>query len=84
MYQMKLTYHYGLLVLFFQQTIIVTGTYEDCLKKYEEVQLRNLLIGWWSIFSIILNPIILFSNYNAKMKLEKIHLERQSPTGSIQ
>jgi hypothetical protein len=71
MYTITLTRHYGVLILYFQSTKTFIGTYDECVKEYNKAQISNLILGWWSILSIIVNPIVILLNFLAKRKLSK-------------
>jgi hypothetical protein len=70
-YAITLTRHYGVLIFYFQSTKTFIGTYDECVKEYNKAQISNLILGWWSIFSIIVNPFVILFNFLSKRKLSQ-------------
>lgn len=65
-HQLKLIRHTGALILWQQRTYVVSGTREQCEAAYKSAQTYNLLVGWWSLVSLLaMNWIALISNFNA-------------------
>jgi len=71
-YNLTLKKHTGMLVASRQITYKAQGTYDECIAAYKKAQLHNLAFGWWSIFSIIYNPLAMLFNYRAKRKLDEL------------
>ncbi|OBJ82747.1 DUF2510 domain-containing protein [Mycobacterium asiaticum] len=71
--------HTGALILWFQQTVRFTGTLEQCERAYRDAQNHCLIAGWWSIASLLLNPIALFHNRSAIRKLRNLAQQPQQP-----
>lgn len=61
-HQLKLIRHTGALILWQQRTYVVSGTREQCEAAYKSAQTYNLLVGWWSLVSLLaMNWIALIS-----------------------
>ena len=70
-FQVRATTHTGVLVFWFNRRRTVTGTYDQCAAALRSAQTHNLIVGWWSIFSILLmNWIALANNSSACNKLK--------------
>lgn len=71
-HQLKLIRHTGVLIFFQQRTYVVSGTLEQCEAEYKSAQTYNLLVGWWSLMSLLaINWIALISNFNAMRRVRK-------------
>ncbi|MEX3654214.1 MULTISPECIES: hypothetical protein [Mycolicibacterium] len=71
-FRVETTRHTGLLVLWLNQTRVVTGTAEQCEAALTSAQRHNLIVGWWSFLSILfMNWLSLLSNAAARAKLRK-------------
>lgn len=82
-FYIKLTRHTGAFILFVHQRVAVTGSLQDCESAYRSAQTYNLLLGWWSPFSLLLmNWIALFSNMNAIRKVRA--MARAGAGGHVQ
>lgn len=82
LYRIRLLKHTGAVIFWQQQTVICTGTLEQCEAAYRNSQTHNLLAGWWSLVSaLIMNWIALFSNVSAIRKLR--NLAQQGPAAAV-
>jgi hypothetical protein len=70
-FQVTVTKHTGGLFFWYNQRRTVTGTYAHCEAAIKQAQLHNLLVGWWSIASLLLNPIALSRNASARKALRQ-------------
>lgn len=70
-FQVQPRTHIGALLLWINQSSTVTGTYEQCAAALRNAQLQNLLLGWWSVFSLVLNPLTLIANSTARRRLRQ-------------
>ncbi|ALM17290.1 hypothetical protein [Mycobacteroides abscessus] len=62
-FQVRLTKHTGMLLMFSTRSYTITGTLEQCEAAYRDAQTHNLAAGWWSFLSILLmNWIAIFGN----------------------
>ncbi len=55
--------HTGLLLAWQQQTLHYRGTPAQLKTKLWEITGKNLLFGWWSIFSLFINPSVTIGNF---------------------
>lgn len=80
-HQLKLIRHTGALILWQQRTYVVSGTREQCEAAYKSAQTYNLLVGWWSLVSLLaMNWIALISNFNAIRRVRAAADGRPFPT----
>ncbi|OBI91367.1 DUF2510 domain-containing protein [Mycobacterium asiaticum] len=79
MFYVGLLKHTGALIFWFQQTVRFTGTLEQCERAYRDAQNHCLIAGWWSIASLLLNPIALFHNRSAIRKIRNLAQQPQQP-----
>jgi hypothetical protein len=70
-FQVTVTKHTGGLVFWYNQRRTVTGGYAQCDTAITKAQLHNLFFGWWSIASLLWNPISLFRNVSARKALRQ-------------
>ena len=63
-YTLPLTKVTGVVVVAHQATRTYAGTAAQLEEAYKKAQVHNLLFGWWSIPSLIWNPIALVRNIN--------------------
>ena len=71
-FQVTTMSHIGALVFWFSQRRVVRGTYEQCDAALRSAQTQNLVVGWWSLLSILfLNWIALLHNSTARRKLDR-------------
>jgi PknH-like extracellular domain len=68
-FQVRVTKHTGAIVFWFNQRMTVTGTYAQCDAALTAAQQHNMAAGWWSIGSLLWNPISLSSNNSARQAL---------------
>lgn len=74
LFQVRITKHTGAVIVMFNQTYTVTGTFAQCEAALRNALLHNLLAGWWGIWSaLICNWVALVENHNARK-----HLHRQA------
>lgn len=72
LFQVAVHTHIGMLLAWHSREAKFTGTYEQCLAELKRAQLQNLLIGWWSITSIVLwNWMALFMNAASRRSLRR-------------
>jgi hypothetical protein len=71
-FQVRVTKHVGALVFWYNQYRTVTGTYAQCDAALTQAQQHNLLLGWWSLASLLVwNPISLWRNSSARKTLRQ-------------
>lgn len=71
-FQVRATTHTGGLVLWFNQSRTVRGTYAECSAALNRAQTHNVIFGWWSLFSILfMNWIALGENLVARRTLNR-------------
>lgn len=77
----SLVKHTGMVLLWHNRTVRVSGTLAECERAYRSAQIYNLTAGWWSPTSaLLMNWVSLLTNALAIRKLRRI--ARQSPTAS--
>lgn len=55
--------HTGMLLAWQRQTLQYQGTPTQLKPKLWEVTGKNLLVGWWSVFSLFINPCVIVGNF---------------------
>lgn len=75
--RLNLTRHTGMLVAYRQESITFTGDIEGARSLLREVNGKNMLLGWWSISSIVLNPIEIVSNIRSFKKYKNQYEQYQ-------
>jgi hypothetical protein len=70
-FQVTVTKHTGALFFWYNQRRTVTGSYAQCEAAIKAAQLHNVLFGWWSIASLLWNPISLGRNVSARKALRQ-------------
>ncbi len=66
LFQMRLTEHTGMVLMWSQRSYTVVGTIEQCEAYFQRAQSHCLGAGWWSIASVLLfNWLALSSNRRA-------------------
>lgn len=69
--RLVLTRHTGILFAWTQQDYTYFGE-PDSLKQFlESITIKNLLFGWWSPRSIIINPIVILTNWRNFVSYKK-------------
>lgn len=75
-YHITLRRHTGLMMWWFNQTHTFTGTIEECEREYRSAQNHNLLVGWWSLASLLLwNWVSLLGNQHRMAYLRRLAAE---------
>ncbi len=70
-FQVRITTHTGGLFFWFNQSRTVSGTYAVCATAVRNAQTHNLILGWWSLLSILfMNWIAIAENSSARKTLE--------------
>jgi hypothetical protein len=69
-FQVRTVKHTGAMIFWMNQRSTTTGTYAQCEAAIDEAQQYCLLLGWWSIASLLWNPISLSQNANARKNLQ--------------
>jgi len=77
-FQVKTYKHTGALIFWMNQTSIVTGSYEQCDAALSSAVVHCLVAGWWSILSVLLNPISLLANANSRKQLRRQAADAQT------
>ncbi len=71
-FQVTTMSHIGALIVWFNQHRTVQGTYAQCDAALRSAQTQNLIVGWWSLLSIlILNWVALIHNSQSRKKLNQ-------------
>lgn len=73
MYTITLSTNIGVLLVRVQGTKSFKGNYEECLNFYNTILVQNLIFGWWSPLSLIMNPLFMLDNRRIKKELDAIH-----------
>ncbi|WP_161807994.1 hypothetical protein, partial [Mycobacterium intracellulare] len=74
LFQVRIRKHTGAVILMFNQSYTVTGTFAQCEAALHNALLHNLLAGWWSVASVLIwNWVALLENHSARK-----HLHRQA------
>lgn len=60
--KLELTRHTGALLWFFQSTYSYRGKPDELKPELVSVTIKNLVFGWWSPRSIIINPVVTITN----------------------
>ncbi|ORB32752.1 hypothetical protein, partial [Mycobacterium paraseoulense] len=72
LFRVRIRKHTGAVVLMFNQTYTVTGTFAQCEAALHDALVHNLLAGWWSVASILgWNWIALLENHTARRNLHR-------------
>ena len=72
-YQLRLFRHTGLVLAWLQSSQTYEGTYEQLRLAYRSAQVHCLLLGWWSVASLlVLNWIALYRNRSALQQLNHL------------
>lgn len=69
-YHYRLTSVTGVAIVAQRSVKTYTGTLEELEAAYKKVLVHNLIFGWWSLFSLIWNPVALIQN---KKNLQELH-----------
>lgn len=79
LFQVRIRKHTGAIILMFNQTYTITGTFAQCEAALRNALLHNLLAGWWSIASVLIwNWVAILDNHSARK-----HLHRQAAQAYI-
>ncbi|BBZ34056.1 hypothetical protein [Mycolicibacterium confluentis] len=70
-FEVHITKHVGLLLVWFTRTYTFRGTYAQCGAELARAQRQNKLLGWWSIPSLFWNAIALAGNSAAAKSLAR-------------
>lgn len=70
-FQVTVTKHTGAAIFWFNQRQTVSGSYLQCTAALSGAQGHNLLLGWWSVGSLLWNPIALSANANSRKVLRQ-------------
>lgn len=70
-FQVRTVKHTGAMVIWINQRRTTTGTYAQCSAAIDAAQQHCLLVGWWSIASLLWNPISLSENASARRALRR-------------
>ncbi|WP_293004247.1 hypothetical protein [Mycobacterium sp.] len=68
-FQVRTVKHTGALIFWMNQRFTTTGSYAQCEAAIDEAQQYCILLGWWSIASVLWNPISLSQNASARKAL---------------
>nr|WP_241011091.1 DUF2510 domain-containing protein [Mycobacterium gordonae] len=79
MFEIRLLKHTGALIFWQQQTVRHTGNLQQCEQAYKDAQTHCLLLGWWSLASLVIfNWIALFSNMGAIKRIRSLSQDPQA------
>lgn len=70
-FQVRTFKHTGAVVLWLNQPCITTGSYAQCEAAIDAAQQHCILAGWWSMGSLVWNPISLARNARARTVLRR-------------
>lgn len=70
-FQVRAVKHTGAVVVWVNQARTTTGTYAQCAAAIAAAQRHCMLFGWWSIGSLLWNPISLARNAGARRTLRR-------------
>lgn len=68
---MRTVKHTGALILWVNQPYHITGNYAQCEVAIDDAQRHCCLVGWWSLGSLVWNPISLATNARARKALRR-------------
>ncbi len=68
-FQVRTVKHTGALIFWMNQRSTTTGSYAQCEAAIDAAQQHCMLAGWWSLASILWNPISLSQNASARKNL---------------
>jgi len=74
-YHITLTKVTGMIIVAQQSRRTYTGTVKELEAQYKKVLCYNLVLGWWSLFSLVWNVIALVRNYKMLQSLRKLAAE---------
>lgn len=70
--QVRITTHTGAVFFWLNQRRTVRGTYAQCAAALSNAQTHNLILGWWSLLSILfMNWIAIAENAGARRSLDR-------------
>lgn len=72
LYTIQLTKHTGYLVMWSNERRSFSGTSAQLHAAYDRTRRHNLLLGWWSPASPLVNSYVLFINRRTLKKLEEL------------
>ena len=67
--------HTGLLIGWHQQKLRYHGPIDQMERKTKDINVYNGLVGWWSLFSLIINPIIIIWNIRNLQRYKREYSE---------
>jgi hypothetical protein len=70
-FQVRTVKHTGALIFWMNQRYTTTGSYAQCEAAIDEAQQYCMLLGWWSMVSLLWNPISLSQNATARKALRQ-------------
>jgi hypothetical protein len=80
-FYVRLHKHTGAVIIWRQSSFTCTGTLDQCEKTYRDAQKHNLLVGWWSLLSLlVLNWVTLLVNYSAIRQLRVLANRALTPS----
>ncbi len=68
-FQVRTVKHTGALIFWMNQRSTTTGSYAQCEAAVDAAQQHCMLAGWWSLASVLWNPISLAQNASARRNL---------------
>ena len=70
-FQVRTVKHTGGLIFWLNQRYTTTGSYAQCEAAIDDAQKHCMLAGWWSVGSLLWNPISLSQNASARTALRR-------------
>jgi hypothetical protein len=70
-FQVRTVKHTGAMIIWVNQRSTTSGTFAQCSAAIDAAQQHCLLFGWWSVASLLWNPISLAQNASARKALRK-------------
>jgi hypothetical protein len=82
LYQVTVTRHTGLLIMWWNQRNTITGTYAQCEAAIDDARTYCLIAGWWSLASLLVwNWVSLVQNASARRSLRQLVAQGRAQPG---
>ncbi|TRW76977.1 hypothetical protein FK535_27375 [Mycolicibacterium sp. 018/SC-01/001] len=75
LFEVTVMTHAGAVFFWFSQRRTVRGTYAQCEAAIRSAQNQNLLVGWWSVLSLLIFNWIALSHNSSERK--RLHQQAQ-------
>lgn len=71
MFEIQSTRHTGWLIIWHARARTTRGTYAQCADAIAQDQIWNMVLGWWSVGSLLWNPLAMRKNTKARKDLTR-------------